>query len=313
MNHLPSNGHLSAITSIDNYNVLPLNQNHLTLLESCPRKYEHVVFNSLYAPASYEQHLKTQWGSQFHLLMQQQALDLPVDAIASANTDMQASLAALEKAAPDVFKYLPVSQAQPIDSSPDQERSQSPDANEFSQSEHKRTLAFNGYLLTVIYDLVVLEPGQTGHIFDWKTYQKPPKETQLANDWQTRLYQYVLCETTSLRPEQIAMTYWFVRVDEAQQQAPSFYRFNYSLAAHDKTRQDLQRLSDRLTEMRSHNHFPKVDIAKGLCDYCTFNARCDRIPSAALGKQPQDPNRLLKDALKAASQVNIDSIEEITL
>lgn len=299
--------------------MLPLNQNHLTLLDSCPRKYEHVVFNSLYAPASYEQHLKTQWGSQFHLLMQQQALDLPVEAIASADTDMQASLAALEKAAPDVFKYLPVSQAQLVsqaqatDSSPDKAQSQSLDVNEFSQSEHKRTLAFNGYLLTVIYDLVVLEPGQTGHIFDWKTYQKPPKETQLANDWQTRLYQYVLCETTGLEPEQIAMTYWFVRVDKAQQQAPSFYRFNYSLVAHDKTRRDLQRLSDRLTEMRSQNHFPKVDIAKGLCDYCTFNARCDRVPPNPLGQPFQDPNQLLKDALKAASQVNIDSIEEISL
>ena len=245
--------------------------------------------------------------------MQQQALDLPVDAITSANTDMQASLDALEKADPDVFKYLPVSQAQSIDDSAEQARAQSANAAEFSQSEHKRTLAFNGYLLTVIYDLVVFEAGQTGHIFDWKTYQKPPKETRLANDWQTRLYQYVLCETTGLKPEQIAMTYWFVRVDESQQQAPSFYRFIYSLAAHDKTRQDLQRLSDRLTEMRSHNHFPKVDVAKGLCDYCAFNARCDRLPPNPSGKQPQDPSRLLKDALKAASRVNIDSIEEISL
>ncbi|MEO0771015.1 MAG: PD-(D/E)XK nuclease family protein, partial [Cyanobacteria bacterium J06649_4] len=70
----------------------PLSQSHLTIFDTCPRRYQHVFFDALSAPASYEHHAKTQWGSQFHLLMQQQALDLPVDAIAPADSAMAASL-----------------------------------------------------------------------------------------------------------------------------------------------------------------------------------------------------------------------------
>ena len=313
--------------------MLPLTQSHLTLLDTCPRKYQHIFFNALSGPSSYEQHLKTQWGTQFHLLMQQQALDLPVATLAPADQDMAASLKALEKAAPEVFKYLPVSPAA-MAAPPSASPTAAAEREAFSQSEHRRTLTFNDYLLTVIYDLVVFEPvvfepvafeptnpatpaaddrRAMGQIFDWKTHQKPPKQEWLAKDWQTRLYRFVLCETTSLTPAQISMTYWFVRVDEASQQQPSSYRFDYSLAEHDATRRDLQQLTDRLTKLRSHNYFPKVDSTEGHCESCAFNARCDRRPltnsQGTKSGHSQDPNHLLK----VASQVTLESVEEISL
>ncbi|MEL6900396.1 MAG: PD-(D/E)XK nuclease family protein [Cyanobacteria bacterium J06606_4] len=306
--------------------MLPLSQSHLTLLEACPRKYQYVFFDALLGPSSYEQRVTTQWGNQFHLLMQQAALDLPVGAIAPADTELADSMQALSKAAPDVFAHLPTASVV------------TPEASEssgnFSQSEHRRTLSFNGYLLTVIYDLVVFserdpkaafentqvaqgsqEKGvlggvstdSSGHIFDWKTHQKPPPKAWLANDWQTRLYRYVLCETTDLSPEQISMTYWFVRPssrDSQQSSQPTSYRFDYSQLAHDLTRQDLQRLTDQLTLMRQQANFPKVSIDKGLCDRCPYNVRCDRSDRAF----SQDPSRLLK----AASQLTADSAQEVS-
>jgi len=311
--------------------MLPLSQSHLSQLSACPRKYQYIFFDTLSGPSTYEQHVTTQWGSQFHRLMQQQALNLPVNILSEADSEMAASLMALKAAAPDVFAYLPESNAA-MDAS---------HTGAFSQSEHRRTLAFNGYLLTVVYDLLVIENERSGHIFDWKTHQQPPKKVWLEQDWQTRLYLYVLCETSQLPPESISMTYWFVRLGQSAIQTrevdrteidqtevdqieidqtetdqkvaaqPSAYKFTYGLAQHDQTRRDLQQLTDELTNMRSQAHFPKVAIEKGLCDRCPFNVRCDRIaPAQAVSHSlGQDPRQLLK----AAQQLTIDSVQEIPL
>ena len=281
----------------------PLSQNHLTLLDTCARKFKYVSFDALSGPSTYEQQATTQWGSQFHLMMQQRALGLPVEVMAGANSAMSESLTALAKAAPEVFKHLPVSVS-----------AGTHDA--FSQSEHRRTLAFNGYLLTVIYDLVVTsarkgagEDIREGQIFDWKTHQRSPQKEQLQRHWQTRLYLYVLCDTTDLRPEQLSMTYWFVRSGAE----PSFHRFGYSKAQHQQTQQDLQQLTDRLTQMSeqvdSEAAFPKVAIEKGLCDRCLFNVRCDRAIQSSTAASANDPYQMLR----AASQLTADSVEEVSL
>ena len=303
--------------------MLPLSQSHLSHLDACARRYEYVFFDSLAGPASYEQHLKTQWGSQFHLLMQQQALNLPVETLARVDEEMSASLSALQAAAPDVFEYL--SKTVPSDQASHQGSALAKgliNSQPFSQSEHRRTLTFNGYLLTAIYDLVVLSqatPQPQGLIFDWKTHQQPPNRDQLQRNWQTRLYLYLLSETSELAPEDISMTYWFVRMtSEATQTVnkPSFYKFSYSLAEHDQTRRDLQTLTDRLTEMRETAHFPKVAIEKGLCDRCPFNVRCDRLSAdsafsstSTSSTSTTDPQQLLK----TARQLAIENIPEIPL
>lgn len=251
--------------------------------------------------------------------MQQQALDLPVEVLSAADTDMTASLSALRTAAPEVFAYLPKSNIDIADVTPS---APTPvfSASVFSQSEHRRTFVFGDYLLNAIYDLVVIstEPAsRSGQIFDWKTHQKPPSKERLATDWQKRLYPYILCETSDLSPEEISITYWFVRPDrqtspvESQKietsSQPSFYKFSYDLAQHDQTRKDLRELTERLTTMREQAYFPKVAVEKGLCDRCPFNLRCDR-PSANTTRA-QNPQHLLK----AARQLTADSVPEIPL
>ncbi|MBT9310913.1 PD-(D/E)XK nuclease family protein [Leptothoe kymatousa] len=236
--------------------ILSLSQTHLTLLETCPRRFQYIFDQSLAVPPKQAGQEAAEWGRQFHLLMQQHTLGMPIDVMTTANQDMLAKVVALQAQSPQLF------QAQPREY--------------LRQSEHQRTLAFNGYVFTVIYDLVVLTPD-SGLIVDWKTYLKPPPKHQLTNHWQTRLYLYVLLETTELLPEQITMAYWFVRHrdQQANDLPPSEYRFTYSLAQHDQTRADLQQLTDKLSDLRQTNSFPKTDI-QDRCDRCPFQIRCQR-------------------------------------
>ncbi|MEM7066937.1 MAG: PD-(D/E)XK nuclease family protein [Cyanobacteria bacterium P01_B01_bin.77] len=242
--------------------MLSLSQAHLTLLETCPRRFQYIFDQSLAVPPKPEEQEAALWGRQFHLLMQQQALGLPMELMATANEDMATKMEALRQRAPHLFQS---------------------DPNEcLRQSEHQRTLAFNGYVFTVIYDLVVLRPD-AGIIVDWKTYLKPPLKQSLARDWQTRLYLYVLAETTELAPEQLIMAYWFVRHRDEQGHdlPPSDYRFTYSLQQHDQTRTDLLRLTDHLSELCQGRDFPQTNY-RDRCDRCPFQIRCQRLTQTVL-------------------------------
>ncbi|ESA34764.1 hypothetical protein N836_15200 [Leptolyngbya sp. Heron Island J] len=254
--------------------VLSLSQTHLTLLETCPRRFQYIFDQALAVPPSPQGQEAALWGNQFHLLMQQQALGLPIAVMAPAHGEMVAKVEALRQQAPQLF------QAEPGEC--------------LRQSEHQRTLAFNGYVFTVIYDLIVLTEN-SGLIVDWKTYLKPPAKARLADDWQTRLYLYVLAETSQLPPEKLTMVYWFVRHRDAQGKdlPPSDYRFIYSLSQHDRTRADLLRLTDRLSELRECQVFPQTDILER-CTRCPFQIRCQRA---------DEPNLL----------INLDAIEEVAL
>lgn len=242
--------------------VIALSQAHLTLLESCPRRFQYIFNQSLAVPPKPEGQEAARWGSQFHLLMQQQALGIPIEAMSMANGDMTDKLKALRQRAPHLFEPSP--------------------GEQLRQSEHQRTLAFNGYLFTVIYDLVVLTPD-SGLLVDWKTYLKPPPQQTLAHDWQTRLYLYVLAETSHLSPEQLTMVYWFVRHrdERGEDLPPSDYRFVYGLQQHDQTRADLSRLTDWLSTLRQGDEFPQTTVLDR-CGRCPFQIRCQRGPELAL-------------------------------
>ena len=242
--------------------VISLSQAHLTLLESCPRRFQYIFNQSLAVPPKQEGQEAALWGSQFHLLMQQQALGIPIDVMSGAHGDMLTKVEALRHQAPQLFHPGP------------DER--------LRQSEHQRTLAFNGYLFTVIYDLVVLTDS-SGLIVDWKTYLKPPPQKYLAHDWQTRLYLYVLSETSHLSPERLTMSYWFVRHrnEQGEDLPPSDYRFAYGLPQHDQTRTDLLRLTDQLSALRQGDAFPQTSVLER-CGHCPFQIRCQRMDEPSL-------------------------------
>jgi hypothetical protein len=233
----------------------PLSQGQLNLLETCPRKFQHIYLEQLGTPVSPEQQERLAWGSRFHLLMQQRELGLPVESLVEEDAQLQHWVTALVDAASDVLI---------------------PNPQSFREAEHCRTLNFQGYLLTVIYDLII-EDETNAQILDWKTYPLPQKKTWLTKDWQTRLYLFVLAETSDYLPEQISMSYWFVK----SKPQPKSINFIYNNTQHKKTRNELSSLLTKLDGwlddyLNKGISFPQISEEKGRCRECNFAIRCQR-------------------------------------
>ena len=195
-------------------------------------------------------------GSRFHLLMQQWQLGLPVEPLVQNDGALQSWLAAFVGAAAKILKLE--------DDRPDP----------LIQSEHTRTLEFEGYLLTVVYDLLLLG-DRRAKILDWKTYPRPPRTHWLLQNWQTRLYCFVLAETSPYPPEQLSIVYWFFQSQGSQAEVPEpqSVQLAYDCVQHEQTRQDLTQLLQRLTgwleEYRRGQPFPQVELELA-CDRCGF-------------------------------------------
>lgn len=260
---------------------LHLSQGQLNLLQTCPRKFQHAIVDQLSTPASPDQQESMNWGSRFHLLMQQRELGLPIEALIQEDPLLYQCFTAFQQAAPELFQLSRLPR--------------------FRESEHRRTLNFQGYLLTVVYDLLILEE-QVACIFDWKTYLHPKKRQWLAKDWQTRLYPFVLAETSDYSPEQISMTYWFVRFTEDGGFKPQKLEFAYSQRQHQQAYADLTDLLRRLTHwleryQMSGEPFPQVAETAQDCPRCSFNLRCQR------GDEAQDVLEMPK----------LEEIQEVSL
>ncbi|OLP19099.1 hypothetical protein BST81_07780 [Leptolyngbya sp. 'hensonii'] len=245
--------------------LLHLAQAQLNLLETCPRKFQYIFLDHAGSLVTEEQQERLTWGSRFHLLMQQWELGLPVEPLVLEDSELRRCFEALLAADPELFQALPAG------------------GKKTRWSEHRRTLELQGCLLTVIYDLLILQP-KSAQILDWKTYPKPHHQTQLAQNWQTRLYLYVLAETTDYAPEQLSMTYWFVQLGAEGASYPEQVTFRYSTDWHEQTCQDLNRLMNRLLRWIDPGLepglasllLPQVAPEEGLCLACPFQVRCQR-------------------------------------
>ncbi|ELS03805.1 hypothetical protein Xen7305DRAFT_00035290 [Xenococcus sp. PCC 7305] len=203
-----------------NKNLIRLSQGQLNLLETCPPKFQQIYLNQLSSLPNPETEDKQTWGSRFHLLMQQRELGLPIDSLLAKDQELAQSFQALLQAAPHILDQT---------------------AHQWREAEHSRTINFSNYLLTVIYDLLVADAHQA-QIIDWKTYLKPQRKDKLAQNWQTRLYLYTLVETSQYLPEEISMTYWFVKLPTK----PESHVFTYNTQQHQQTREDLHHLLHNL-------------------------------------------------------------------
>ena len=210
--------------------MLRLSQGHLNLLEICPPKFAQSYLTQASSLPNPEIEDKQIWGSRFHLLMQQRELGLPIESLLQEDTELNRSLKALVEAAPELLN---------------------PNHQQKRAAEHSRTIGFGNYLLTVIYDLLIAQSDRAT-IVDWKTYLKPQTKSKLARNWQTRLYLYVLAETSVYSPEQLSMTYWFVKLPDK----PQSHTFFYNQQLHQKTERDLTKL---LTELDSWLQPDKID------------------------------------------------------
>ncbi|MEB3885320.1 PD-(D/E)XK nuclease family protein [Lyngbya sp. CCY1209] len=242
-----------------------LSQQHLNRLESCPRQFQHADLEGSISPKSSDLEERIAWGERFHLLMQQRELGLPIAALMAEEPQLEEAFRGLMAAAPELF--------------------QPPERGGiWRDAEHHRRLSFGEYLLVAVYDLLIAGEKEA-QIIDWKTYPRPKDRTALANNWQTRLYLYLLVETSDYSPEQVSMTYWFVR--SSRKSPPEKATFSYDRQTHRKTEQDLRNLCDRLGDDLNRYErgepFPQVDEASGMCRSCPFARRCDRAPETDRG------------------------------
>ena len=222
-----------------------LSQSHLNFLSLCPPRFQQVYLDCLGSIPNPKQQENMEWGSRFHLLMQQRELSLPIEPLLAGDSELDSSIKNLIKAVPELIKSTP---------------------NVWREAEHYRTLGYGNFVLTVIYDLLVAQENKAT-ILDWKTYRQPQKRNKLASNWQTRLYMYVLAETSEYVPEQIQMTYWFVKSGK-----PTNVTFNYSQTLHQQTERDLSNLLTQLEMWLQNYQQDGIDLPhKPDCQNCPYH------------------------------------------
>ena len=283
--------------------LLQISQSQLTLIEQCPRKFQYIYLDQLTAPISPDQQEALTRGSQVHHLMQQHELQIPPrgPTVSDHNLALPSTSDPIDHPNHQAQLYQMAEALAAV--VPDLD-----DSTVFRQSEYRLNLEWSDVLLTVIYDLLVLDKS-TAHIFDWKTYFNPPNpkklRQRLTNHWQTKLYPFVLVETSDYSPDTIELSYWFVKHKTDGNDLPSeptlpktptildsegdpqalfeaeCITFPYSDRLHQQTKQDLAHIIEQvqnwLEEYNLDQPLPKVDESQGICSHCPFRMRCDRI------------------------------------
>ena len=267
--------------------LLRLSQGQLNLLETCPRKFQNTYLEQIHPPSNPDYEEKQLLGSRFHLLMQQQEMGLKIGSFLQTDSQLQSWMESFAITAPEIL----TPQA---------------DSETFRESEHLRTLQVKDYLLTAIYDLLIANKEEV-QILDWKTYRTPPSKRKLQYNWQTRLYMYVLAETSDYPPENISMTYWFVQSETK----PKNIKFSYTSVQHQQTEkklnQHLKKLTKWLQAYQQGEQFPQVPEGNKACNYCQYASRCQRI---SVNSENQTSQNLLGND---SNLINLANIQEVPL
>lgn len=155
------------------------------------------------------------------------------------------------------------------------------------------------------FDLLALNRGPDdgryrAQIFDWKT-SRPRTEAELRSDWQTRLYLALLADgspalfdandTVGIIPEDITITYWYVREPDAPR------TLHYSTAWHAANRADLAAILSQIdAELadESPTAWPLTDQISH-CRACAYQVYCAR-QAAGTAVMATDPDDLIDAA-----------------
>lgn len=152
-------------------------------------------------------------------------MGLPVEPLLEAYPQMHRWISSIKAAVPSIF---------------------SDETDIFKECDYPRTLICKGHLISVVYNLLIAYDNQA-QIIEWTTATLPDSLLQLENDWKTRLYLYVLAETSDYQPEQISLIYWFLQPDRE----PVSFRFEYDESLHQMTHSCLTALLNKLNEWLS--------------------------------------------------------------
>ncbi|MEI2579891.1 hypothetical protein [Scytonema sp. PRP1] len=197
-----------------------LNYELLELLEKDTHKFQQ-YFVELKLPLHYcgstaQQNI----GEQFHLLMQQLMMGLPIEPFLAAYPEMADWVSKLQ-----LIINIPS------------------DSKKCNITLHK---LINEHLLIAKYDLVIVNVEKIV-IVDWTTERHILQPEILENSWKTQLRLFLLTETQEITPDNISIIYYFVNGDDY----PTIYQFNYSQEKHDAF---IERLAMTLSKLpTTHN------------------------------------------------------------
>ena len=154
--------------------------------------------------------------------------------------------------------------------------------------------------VTAKYDLIAVKDGQAT-IYDWKTYQKRPKDEWMAVRWQTKVYLSLLLKAGAhlnhgqpFIPEKIEMVYWYADFPTE----PSRFKYNAT-----RFERDWDELTNLVSEISSKQSFPLTNDEKR-CGFCPYRSFCERGVSAENGEN------LEPDAI-SDWDINLEQIQEI--
>jgi len=152
------------------------------------------------------------------------------------------------------------------------------------------------------YDLVAVGDGKL-FIFDWKTYNKKPRDEWMAKTYQTRVYRSLIVQAggylvnnRSVNPEMVEMVYWFANFPNQP------IRFSYNKS---QSNRDWQHLDVMISRIDAQEEYPMTADDKK-CKYCPYRSYCDRGISAAIYDDEYEP-------LLEMSELTLDNIPEIEI
>ncbi|MDX2256289.1 MAG: PD-(D/E)XK nuclease family protein [Pseudanabaenaceae cyanobacterium bins.39] len=244
-----------------NSRIYAISQGHLNIWDTCRRKYLYKYLEDLgLNEANLESQARLTLGANFHLLMQQMFLGLDVSPLASG--DLGKWLDMYDRQPPTMIdgdRLCEHCRTLEVAFPPTKDRDQQLDITDDQDLQQAY------FVLTAIYDLLIWGDG-AAQILDWKTHQRPLTKKVLTQNWQTRLYLYILAKTTSYQPAQISMTYWFANTGTS-------VIIPYSQRDYERTEQDLQGI---LRAIATEQDYPQLPVHSQQCNFCEFQERCDR-------------------------------------
>jgi CRISPR/Cas system-associated exonuclease Cas4 (RecB family) len=149
------------------------------------------------------------------------------------------------------------------------------------------------------YDLISLKDDRAT-IYDWKTYQKRPRDRVMFDRFQSKVYPALLAVAgahlnsgQAMNAGQVEMVYWYADYPNE----PGRFTYNTKLFS-----QDWENLNNLVSEISAKQSFPMTDDEKK-CSFCAYRSYCAR--GIAAGENVDMESEVPE------IEVNLEQIQEI--
>lgn len=245
---------------------LLLSRYKLTTFLACRRRFQLRYLEEAAwpaAPLAVADEARLGLGQQFHQLAQRHFLGLPVEKAAIADRTLRGWWLAFERF---ILPEMPHGRHMP---------------HVRILPELTLTIPIGQHLLHGRFDLLLIgeqNGAPFARIFDWKT-GRPPDETILRHDWQTRLYLAMLAEggqalwgevRSPLQPEQISITYWYAGAPEKPLTIP------YTATWHAQNSAEIAAIVAQIEAQQMAGGVWPLTEDRTQCRVCAYQALCGR-------------------------------------